>query len=84
MSFHYDVIIVKLHQEPPIYKVLYRLYNDIISTPLIQTDDPSPISITGGEIKAAGEVDLAQTKGLWKWAGVNSMTTGVASLMNTR
>lgn len=51
---------------------------------IIQTDDPSPISITGGEIKAAGEVDLAQTKGLWKWAGLNSTTAGVASLMNDK
>lgn len=39
-----------------------------------------PLSVANGEIKPAGEVDLAQSMRLWKWAELSPVTAGFSSL----
>ncbi|XP_019862810.1 PREDICTED: cilia- and flagella-associated protein 70-like [Amphimedon queenslandica] len=53
-----------------------------IATPKPNPGDNSlvPLSMANGEIKPAGEVDLAQSMRLWKWAELSPATAGLSSL----
>jgi tetratricopeptide (TPR) repeat protein len=45
--------------------------------------DSAPLNITGGELKNAGDVDLPQKIGHWRWSELPLSTTGIAALTNT-